>query len=399
MEKKVKFEFRGNIVMKVCYVLSTSEITGGANRSLLDILSTIDRNKINPVVLIKKHGDIEKALRDLEIPYFYIPYINAISTHNRSLDFCKRILGKLSVKWTKRFLINKKIDLVHNNSLPTLAGMQAAKELGIPYICHIREDISGGLRLELLNKEEHFKIVNSADQIVVISKFIYEKYTSYITNPNIMILYDGIKTENYLNREKQILENKICKVAIYGNLDPQKGQLEAIEAIKILQEKGINHIQLYIIGNMSSSYAQNIKKYVDENKIKNIYFKNPIKQIKDLYTSRANMDINLICSSSEGLGRITIESMLAGCLTIGAAAGATCEIITDKDNGLLYQCGNSQDLADKIEWSINHKNISKAIANRGRDFALEKFAIENYNNQVLEIYESALYHHKYNNYH
>lgn len=77
------------------------------------------------------------------------------------------------------------------------------------------------------------------------------------------------------------------------------------------------------------------------------------------------MDINLVCSRSEGLGRITIESMLAGCLTISAAAGATCEIIKDKDNGLLYQCGNFKVLANKIEWAINHKGILKRLQNKG----------------------------------
>lgn len=234
--------------MKVCYVLSTSEITGGANRSLLDIISTIDRNKITPIVLIKKHGDIEAALRDLNIACYCIPYINSVSTHNLLLDICKRISEKISVKYIKKFLVNKEIELVHNNSLPTLAGMQAAKELNIPYVCHIREDILGGLGLSLLDKEKHFKIVNSADQIVVISKYVYEKYIADITNSNIKILYDGIKTENYLNSKKQILDYNICKIAIYGNIDPQKGQIEAIEAIKYLKQKGIDNVHLYIIG-------------------------------------------------------------------------------------------------------------------------------------------------------
>ena len=90
--------------MKVCYVLSTSEITGGANRSLLDIISTIDRNKITPIVLIKKHGDIEAALRDLNIACYCIPYINSVSTHNLLLDICKRISEKISVKYIKKLL-------------------------------------------------------------------------------------------------------------------------------------------------------------------------------------------------------------------------------------------------------------------------------------------------------
>ena len=77
--------------MKVCYVLSTSETTGGANRSFIDLLRNIDRSEVEPVVLLRRAGGIEKLLKEEDISYFIIPYINNVTTGNRIKDVIKKI--------------------------------------------------------------------------------------------------------------------------------------------------------------------------------------------------------------------------------------------------------------------------------------------------------------------
>ena len=77
--------------MKICYILSTSEISGGANKSLLDLMKHIDRKKIEPVVLIRRQGEIVTALDSLKIDYYTIPYINSVTSGNKIKDFFKII--------------------------------------------------------------------------------------------------------------------------------------------------------------------------------------------------------------------------------------------------------------------------------------------------------------------
>ena len=199
-------------------------------------------------------------------------------------------------------------------------------------------------------------------------------------------MHDGFNTSLYVNDDKAIFTREDVKLAIYGNLDPQKGQMDAIRAFESLSASGNVELKLYVIGNQGTSYAAEARKYVLDRNMDNVFFVEPIKNQEDLKKSRADMDINLVCSSSEGLGRVTVESMLSGNLTIGARAGATPEIIRDGENGLLYECANAADLADKIRWAIENRSAAQKIAENGRRFARDKYSITRYVAKIQDIY-------------
>ena len=52
--------------MKVCYVTHLPNLTG-ANQSLLDILSKWEHQKVEAMVLLGKHGQLEEELKQLGI--------------------------------------------------------------------------------------------------------------------------------------------------------------------------------------------------------------------------------------------------------------------------------------------------------------------------------------------
>ena len=139
--------------------------------------------------------------------------------------------------------------------------------------------------------------------------------------------------------------------------------------------------------NGSRKYAQNLKEYVVENKLNYIHFIPAIEDSQKLKERRDLYDINLVCSNAEGLGRTTVESMLSGSLTIAANAGATPEIMNNNEYGLLYESGNSVDLADKIEYAILHKKDMERIAREAQEYAKNRFSIDSYANQILSLYD------------
>ena len=56
--------------MKVCYVTHKPNLTG-ANRSLLDLLDGLDRDRYEPVVLVNRRGPLLAELKKRDIPYKY----------------------------------------------------------------------------------------------------------------------------------------------------------------------------------------------------------------------------------------------------------------------------------------------------------------------------------------
>ena len=379
--------------MKICYVISTVNVAGGANRSLLDMIPYIQKAGNECHVLGSAPGTMKKAVEDLGARYHVIPFSTYVKAGNNYRQLKRDAINIYGKKRIQQFLKNNRIDLLHNNSLPTGTGMSAALAAGIPYICHIRENIWSGLGMEFSNPTKIKKIIKNAEKVITISKYIEKSYMSFEPCGEYITIHDGIKISDYLTY-REIFTNSEIHMGIIGAINPQKGQREAVEAIKSLRESGYNNIYLDIIGKDfiwkgNTNYATELREYVEDGKMDYIHFIDPIEDIGELKRRRSYYDINIICSNSEGLGRTTIESMLSGSLTIAAEAGATPEILEDMKYGLLYKSGNANDLAKKIEYAINHKNEMKKIAREAQNYAKTTFDIEEYSKKILMIYNTT----------
>ena len=98
---------------------------------------------------------------------------------------------------------------------------------------------------------------------------------------------------------------------------------------------------------------------------------------------RNNIDIELVCSRNEAFGRVTLEAMLHGIPVVGSNVGGTLELIKNRETGMIYQYGDINDLANKIEVLIKEHELYNLIINNAMEFA-NKFTIEKTANGVLE---------------
>lgn len=380
--------------MKICYVLSTPGVAGGANRSLLDMMGQLLKFKKDfcCFVILNGHGSMEQALRKLGVKYYVLTYANAVKSHLTWRTLGKRIYNVYAKMKLRDILRVEKPDIVHNNSLPMTIGMEVALSEEIPYICHIRENVWDGLGMEFYSPKVVKEILNKAACVITISEYVNKAYDAFYNNNQTIVLNDGILVDDYYLPQREILVNEKVNVLFVGEIKPQKGQDEAVKAVELLQRKGYD-ISLTFLGAAgiwqgSTDYADSLKVYVKERAIPDIHFMNPINDIKELKELRSNFDINLVCSFAEGLGRTTIESMLSGALTIATNAGATPEIISDYKTGLLYSRGNISELCNCIEWAILNKKSSREIARNGQQNAYKAYSVEKYANAIIDIYRS-----------
>lgn len=374
--------------MKVCYVTHLPNLTG-ASRSLLDMLAKLDRDRIEPIVLLGKHGPIEEELKKLNIRYKVITYSTSIQENNKPLvNLIKEIKIRIAIPKIKKFIKDEKIDLVHNNSILMRVGAEAAYKTNTPFVCHMRDFIWEDHGKKLISEKKHYEILKKANMHIAISKAVYKKFSLLVGDAPITTINDGLDIEKYLLKDKTIFDKEEVNLLLPGRIQPGKGQLEAIKAIEELTKRGMNNIKLVIVGNVGDAeYDKTIKDYVSEHNISQVQFISFTKELKEL---QLRTDIGLVCSKAEALGRVTVESMLSGCLTIGAKAGATEELIEDGETGLLYELGDYKDLADKIVYATENVEKMRAIAKKGQKYAVESFDNKDYSERILKIYENIL---------
>ncbi|MBE6164491.1 MAG: glycosyltransferase family 4 protein [Streptococcus gallolyticus] len=377
---------------KICFVTHLPNLNG-ATRSLLDLLDGLDQTKFEPLVLINSEGPIIEELQKRNIRYRKTFYAPATNSTNKIKNIAKAVLNsslvnRFSVSLVKKIFQEEKIDIVHNNSYLVSVGMQAAKELGIPYVCHLREFVFEDHGRSFFCEERQTDLLRNANAVIAITKAVKEKFQPD-TPKEIIVLFDGIKVENYEIKPRELFRNSDINILMAGRISPGKGQLDSIKAVEYVRKKLPNrNIKLKVVGGIGDSdYYQKITGYVSENKLD---FVEIHEFVSDLKKIRENTDIGLTCSSFEALGRVTVENMLSSLVTIGADSAGTLELIENGKNGYLYEKEDFRDLADKIIYAILNKENSEQLAKVAHDEAMINFDIKNYSRKLEDTYSKLI---------
>ncbi len=363
--------------MKRIAIICHDHSLSGANLSLIDYLKNYNRERFDVKVFfpMKQNSGMADELKKISVSYgcyklFVIPKeLKKLSFKRKLKRLLKRaynfIFGSLHYKRLKKSLSN--YELIISNSFSVLYGAKIAVELKIPHVFHIREFMEEDHQITHYNLEEVEKlcIYSSA---VFISNSIKQYYLNKYRFKSYKVIYNKIHYENSFIKSKKFYSDNILTILMVGTLQQNKGQFDAIRAVELLKDK--IKINLIICG--QGVDAGVLKKYCKEHLLNNVHFLGQVHK-EELLEIRKNVDISLVCSKMEALGRVTVESMFYESLTIGADCGETAYLLSD-GRGYLYEYGDYDKLSKLIIRSVNEILEVNEIIKRAKNFALEKFS-------------------------
>lgn len=97
------------------------------------------------------------------------------------------------------------------------------------------------------------------------------------------------------------------------------------------------------------------------------------------------MDVFVLPSLNEGMGRVLAEAMASGKPIIASDIGGIPDLVSDRDNGYLVPPGDSDALALKLVHLLNDKSLRERMGNAGRKRA------GRYSAEVMVKHIDALY--------
>lgn len=194
---------------------------------------------------------------------------------------------------------------------------------------------------------------------------------------NAPVIYEGINLEPYLEqaskRDFRNLKDRIALLYV-GILAPHKGIHTAIEALAHLGEANRNRLKLTILGDGQPGYVNWLRSLVDNYKLdKHVDFHEPIPRVA-LPDFLGKYDVLILPSIwEEPLALIMQEGLAAGMVVVGSSTGGTKEIIKDNENGMLFEAGNSRDLAEKFDRLVSNTTSMQRFSENGRKTAQSLF--------------------------
>lgn len=173
-----------------------------------------------------------------------------------------------------------------------------------------------------------------------------------------------------------------CYALYVGRLDPEKGVQTLVRAWTLLP-----HIPLLIRGDGSLLPSVNALATVSSHV--NLVPRLPKPQLLELVKS-ARFLVWPSHGWYEQFGMVAIEAFACGVPIIASATGAMAEIVDHGRTGLLFEPGNPEDLAEKVNWAWNHP---REMAEMGREARREfeaKYTAERNYEMLMAIYRRAM---------
>ena len=365
--------------MKTIIFVSNSTWGYGADYSMISILNYLKKKGIKPYVIIPGEGRSAELLRKNDIDFICIKFKGCVNKNTwfGIKPILKYIINKLVLCRTLR-LLKKEEDIigVYNNGYTNYFSVMLAKKLKVPHIQHVRE--FGGKDFGWKYDKIASKLVNKySSKIISISEAVKNTYNNIFDKEKLIKIYNGIRVPERL--EKKAINEKI-NIIMTGRLSNEKSQITLIKAIKeIVSKENNNNFCVDLYGDGED--REILEKYVKDNKLQDyIHFKGYQYEI-----DFSKYQIGIICSKSEGFGRVTVEYMMNELAVIASNTGANPEIVIDNITGELFEYSNYIQLEEKIVKLLNDKQKIQEYGENGRRRALENFTEDIYVRNIYKV--------------
>lgn len=268
---------------------------------------------------------------------------------------------------------NAQIVLFHLNSnfpLMSFTKLLGGNSFKLLYMQHMH---LGGKKKDIF----HRFIYNQLDCWIAPLQMFAKLLTkiSSIKDSKIAVIPFGIELEKFVQcaysqseaRKKLNLPIDRKIVGFIGRLDPRKCQHLLIEATFKLLQQGIE-IDVLLVGDKSKNeefkYAQELDDLIEKYDLKeHVHFRSHIDAVELAFKS---LDIFCLTTASETFGMVTIEAMASGLAILGSNEGGTTEIIQHEKNGLLYQSGDSSEIASGIIRLLQDEELKEKLSKQAR---------------------------------
>lgn len=111
---------------------------------------------------------------------------------------------------------------------------------------------------------------------------------------------------------------------------------------------------------------------------------------RDVADSMRAIDIFVTPSSSESFPNALLEAMGCGCCVIASRVGGIPEMVSHRDNGLLFESGELEGLVSALTTVICDKSLRDRLGREASRTAREHFSIQMIARRMEEIYNTVL---------
>jgi glycosyltransferase involved in cell wall biosynthesis len=396
---------------RIVYVNSTGEWLGGAEVSLYDLMMNIDRKQFEPILVVPFWGEFANTvasqgiqvinLKGSKFPSFSFHILGKKIYNPLALCYFAMQIVILSYRLRRVLDSIEKPLIVHGNSFSANFFGALACWRKFPFIAHLR-DLGPRKGLSALIYVALTRLIPIRIAVKTISisgavarRFGIEEASLIRHDPitlgkvgNNYIAYNPVKVKL---AGKDGLSFRPFTIGLVGRILPWKGHLTALRILDEVRQRTEKRVRLAIVGDLGKadqSYLAHIYRMIQKMELKDsVFFWGFRRDPDEIYE---NLDVLIVPSEEEPLGRVVLEGMAYGVPVIATDKGGPAEIIEDGVDGFLVSPDDVHRWAERIIELMENPTLASEIGRRGRQKVLSNFSIENYIESIESLYKEIL---------
>lgn len=372
---------------------------GGAEISMLELVSGLPGDVSATVAC--PDGPLAVAVRALGVPVYRITEISAtLRMHPVRTPLAVAGMGRVALQ-VARSARRLDADLIHANSIRAgIVATLASRITGVPAVVHVRDSFPPGrvtdrLR-QLIGKRARMIIANSRSTAAAFASEESSAEVRVIHSPVDLARFQPEGIDRARARERLGLDSADRALGVIGYIAELKGQETAVDALALVRQRH-PEAKLLVVGEPkfarqatrydNSGYLERVRSKVRELGLgAAVEFTGERDDIPEILRS---LDVVLVPSFEEGMGRIAAEAMAMGTPVAATRVGGLAEIIEDGRTGLLVPPRDARGLAEAVNRLLESPELRQRLSDEGRK-AASRFSLERHVEGVVSAYRDAI---------
>ena len=355
---------------------------GGSERQLVEIARSLDRRRFTPHVATLKGGFRQQELANEGIPVLHLDLDsfasvkalkaglrlrNYIKTHNiklfHSFDYSTACFGAPFARLAATPVV--------------LSSTRAHRSLYLPFYQKL---------LRLTDPLAHGMVVNCE---AMRNHLIQDES---ISPSRIYHCPNGIDLSNFNPQNRMrpaffpaVLQEATLVIGVVCVLRQEKGLATLLESFASVSSK-YPSLRLAIVG--SGALLPDLQNQAAALELSAKCHFEP--STRNVPAWLGAIDIFVLPSLSEAFSNSLMEAMACGCTVIASDTGGNPELVHHNDTGLLFEPGNSKNLADCLHQLISQPETRQKFATNAANYVASNLAVQAAAARMGQIYTSLL---------
>ncbi|GMV91834.1 MAG: hypothetical protein AMXMBFR82_16120 [Candidatus Hydrogenedentota bacterium] len=247
--------------------------------------------------------------------------------------------------------------------------------------------------LQALAREMCAVYAGRCDHVIAPSSSVKEVLHDHDVETPITVIPTGVDTEQFASgdgaafRREHDIPDEAFVVGHLGRLAPEKNLRFLTEAaIGFLQSRKQAHLLVVGDGPERETLADMT---ADAGVADRTHLTGALdgQKVVDAYHA---MDVFAFASKSETQGMVLVEAMAAGTPVVALEAFGVCDVLRDRENGVLVRKEYATAFVEGLEWVASRNKKTRAALRKSAFATASEFTVKQCAYKALEVYKAAI---------